>query len=385
MPFVPRGALGLRHANGLRGLVDLVSGQHPPFLFGFPVGATVPVFSFVSTKRDELEPALAYLAANRYHGLTAADVVAVMSGLKIPAPRAVALMFDHARASLWTIAYPLLKQYGLRAIAYAIPGRVDDAPAVRKSLDDDPGDPMVADAGSQPFATWPELREMVSSGWVDVQSNSWSHSLIFRNGHRVDIVRPDREPESVLERARMSLGDPPTFVGPEQLGYPLFAVASRLSDVRQYLPDPEGLGRVEAFVAERGGRAFFNSPSWQRELMPRLRSIRGRHETETERRQAIEHELVAAKDTLESRLGSPVRHLSMPWGVCGRIAAELAPKVGYESVVVDRWIGPYAARPGTDPFRLKRLPAQHVFALPGEGRRAFRTLLPTTRGVTATR
>src|SRR6185295_4649514 len=48
-------------------------------------------------------------------------------GARALAPRAVALCFDDAWASVWTAAGPLLKEHGLTAIVYAIPARVSDA------------------------------------------------------------------------------------------------------------------------------------------------------------------------------------------------------------------------------------------------------------------
>ena len=49
-------------------------------------------------------------------------------------------------------------------------------------------------------------------------------------------------------------------------------------------------------------------------------------------------------------------------------------RLGFETAVANRLPGMYAIRQGDDPFFLKRLPHRHLFALPGKGRRAFRTL-----------
>ena len=43
---------------------------------------------------------------------------------------------------------------------------------------------------------------------------------------------------------------------------------------------------------------------------------------------AIERELVEGREVLEARLGSPVRHLALPWGVSGRSTRGLLERAG---------------------------------------------------------
>lgn len=373
MRYVPNGAPLSERGGRWRGVIDLLSGRYPPFLFGLDVGSALPVFHFHETTPEILEPAFQYLVDNRYYSVGADELAAVVYGRK-PAPRqAVVLAFDDALASLWLVAWPLLKRYGLRAITYAIPGRIVDADEPRPTLEDGPVDAAAADLGPCPLATWPELKEMASSGWVDVQSHTWSHSMVFSGSKVLTVVRPDVPADALFNRPRINTDDPPAFLGPTRYGYPLFARRSRMSDARRYLPDAGSVEAVERFVQERGGDTFFARPGWKRELRAVLGAVTGRFESDDERRAAIEHELVAARDTLEARLGTRVRHLCLPWGVTGRLTTELLPRLGFETAVANRWSGMYIVRKGDAPFHLKRLPHRHIPALPGQGRRAFRT------------
>src|SRR4051794_12035401 len=179
MPRVPTGAPFEERGGRLRGALDLLAGRYPAFLFGRDVGKFLPVFHFHETTADALEPAFAYLRENDYHTVGSDDAAALVRERRHPGIRSVMIAFDDAWASLWLVVGPLLRRYGLRAVTYAIPGRIADAAAVRPTLDEGPVDADAADRAAQPFVTWPELRSLSSSGLVDVQSHTWSHSMIF--------------------------------------------------------------------------------------------------------------------------------------------------------------------------------------------------------------
>src|SRR5206468_6389380 len=117
VPFSERGGKA-------RGCLDLVSGRYPALVFGGSLGTLLPVFHFHEVTREELEPRLRHLADNGYRSVTSEDIAAyVRRDTPLP-PRAVGLCFDDAWKSLSTVAAPLLAQYGLRAITYAIPARI---------------------------------------------------------------------------------------------------------------------------------------------------------------------------------------------------------------------------------------------------------------------
>jgi Polysaccharide deacetylase. len=75
------------------------------------------------------------------------------------------------------VAAPLLQQYGLRAITYAIPARITEN----------------GGHGSSPFVTWGELSAIHASGAIDVQSHTDSHSRIFASPDVEDFVQPGYE------------------------------------------------------------------------------------------------------------------------------------------------------------------------------------------------
>ena len=352
--------------------MDLVAGRYPSFLFGFGLGDLLPVFHFHEATPAVFEPACRYLVENHYQTVTTEELSGLVRDGRTPAPRSVMLAFDDARASLWSVAGPLLKRYGLKAVTYAIPARMRDAERVRPTLDD-PAGVGVPGEPDDPFVTWPELKSLSISGLVDVQSHTWSHSMIFSGEQAIDVVRPLEKADDELARPRVNDSDPPAFAGPDRLGFPIFPRQSRMSSARRFFPDDARMSAVETFVATHGGAAFFRSVSWREELQPHLRAITGRWETDAERERAIEHELVAARDTLEARLGTRVRHVCLPWGVTSPLTQALLERLGFKTAFANRLKGVFAVRAGDDPFFLKRLANRHIFALPGRGRRPFFT------------
>lgn len=353
-----------------RGAIDLVCGRLPRFVFGGPVGPLVPVFHFHDEPRAALEPAFQYLRENGYRTLTADDLAAVARGRRSPGLREVALCFDDAWATVWTDAAPLLREYRLTAIVYAIPGRVGEATGVRLQTPVPAG--QAADAS--PFMTWTELRQLHTEGTIDVQSHTWMHARVFTSGTVSDFVRPGWERLPTLNRPLLHEHPALQFVQPSDLGAPLYEHRSRMSDGRRHRVSVHAHSACVAAVRAGGGEAFFARPDWRATLDAIVQRHRADHTEETadEQRRAIEEELDRSRSELNAHLGTTaVRHVCFPWGVAGTIASEAVRRLGFDSAIANRWSGVFAVRPGDDPYWLKRLPNRYITALPGRGRRTL--------------
>lgn len=372
-PFAERG-------GRLRGLLDLASGCYPGFLFGGTVGPHLPVFHLHEATTEQLEPRLRYLAENGYTTVTSDAVARLVRDRVHPGDRRVVLCFDDAWASLWTTAAPLLRRYGLTAVTFAIPGRIVDAPTTRPTIDAGPltDDP---DASPCPFVTWPELRALHESGTVDVQSHSWSHSMVFSGDAPETFVSPAFAREPLLNRPRTSRTsvrteaiEPLAFLSPDLLGAPLYPRRSRLSDTWRFHEDDAARERCVAHVSANGGPAFFERPTWQQELtrVHEHAAPRIRFESADDRLRIITAELDRARAELDGRLGARhVKHICAPWGIAGTLTREVARTLGFETLFADRLFGRRTVRAGDDPFSLMRLHERFVGCLPGRGRRYF--------------
>jgi hypothetical protein len=374
MRNVPPGAPLTEQGGRLRGVMDLAAGHYPKFLFGLGIGKLLPVFHFHQVTAETLEPAFRYLAENGYRTVVSDDAARLVRDGIHPGPRTVMLAFDDAWASLWLVAVPLLERYDLRAVTYVIAGQVQDAPAPRPTMADGPVDAAAADRAPNPFVTWPELRALSASGRVDVQSHTWSHAMIFTGDQVTGVVDVEYASEPPIIHPRLNRGRSLEFLSPSRLGFPMFARRSRMSDGRRFWPDPDTCTRLEARVRDGGGAAFFNRPDWRKELAPFLEALPGRFETDAERDSEIEQELIFARDEIEDRLGTRVRHMCLPWGITGAATRRALARLGMETAFANRLSGRLAVAAGDEPFFLKRLDNRHIFALPGRGRRVFTTL-----------
>jgi hypothetical protein len=357
VPFNERG-------GRLRGVLDAVSGRFPAFVFGGSVGEDLlPVFHFHDESREDLEPKLRYLAENGYRTVTSDEIVRFVGGSQSAGPRRVALCFDDVWTSVWTVAAPLLKQYGLNAIVYAIPGRIEDAPACRSVTPN-------GHADGPPFATWPELRALHASGLVDVQCHTYSHSRIFCSANVVGYVSPDFASTPLLNRPQIAESPSLRFLTPADLGAPLYAARSRMSDGARVSVDPAVQERCLEHVVRGGGRAFFSKPSWRSELGAITRDAKPQQESQAARQKAIEAELDRGRSVLNERLATKsVNHVCLPWGVSSGDTEATLRRLGFASAFANRLRGVHAVKRGDDRYWLKRLPNKYIFRLPGRGRR----------------
>jgi peptidoglycan/xylan/chitin deacetylase (PgdA/CDA1 family) len=344
VPFAERG-------GPVRGLLDLITGCYPAFLFGGAIGDQLPVFHLHEVTHEWLEPRLQFLAGNGYRTVTCDEIARfVVDGVR-PAPRSIALTFDDAWASAYTVAYPLLKQYGMRAVLFAIPARIAD------------------EGSSSSFVTWAQLRELQSSGVFDVQSHTRTHTMMFAGDEIVGFASPEFEREPLLNRPLEA----------DRLGTPLYVRRSRMSDARRFYADETAVERCRTHVATHGGTAFFDRPAWRDELRQIANPSNalgtggrgGRFESDGDRASTIRAELADARAILSDRLGVAVTHVAMPWGISGDIARRAAEDTGHVLCFAEEPLRRRTVRAGDDRFHLMRLNGKFITCLPGRGRTWF--------------
>lgn len=356
----------------LRGILDLAAGRYPRFLFGGGLGQWLPVFHFHETHPKALEPYFQYLAENGYRTVTSDQIAAfVLRGVH-PGPKSAALCFDDAWSSLWVYAVPLLQKYNLHAIAYVSPDRVPSSPAPRRQWDspNTPDVEIALDRTEGLFSTWSELRAMHASGRLDIQAHSWRHAMVFASDEVADFIQPyhQEHPHAI---PLVDTPDGLRFAAREDLGAPLYATRSRLSDVRRWIA-PDAFAGCIRHVQANGGALFFQRAAWRAELRACVAQARpGRWESEPERDSAIREELARARARLEAELGKQIHHMCFPGAIAGKAAVRLAAETGYQTAFADRLWGARAVRHGDPPHQLMRLKHPLIFCLPGKQRTWF--------------
>lgn len=358
LPFLERKAFW-------RGPLDLSLGSYPRFLFGGDIGKCLPVFHFHDATPGGLEPYFRYLAENGYRTVTSDAIARFVLDNQHPGPRTVALCFDDAWGSLWTVVSPLLTKYDLMAITYVSPGRINNHEKPRARGSTEPN--------SQPgnreslFCSWPELKTIAAEGRIDIQAHGHLHARVAAGNQPVDFLKPGQR----MHPHALPLIDTPDgtrLATAKDLGAPVYITRSRLSEVRRWIAR-EATARCLEHVQGRGGPDFFKEPDWRGQLEKIVQECSdGRWENADEQENAVREDLAKSKSTLESQLGKKVDHMCFPWAIAGRTSLRLAAEVGFKTAFSDRLGGYRAVRAGDHPHQLMRLKHQYIFCLPGNGR-----------------
>lgn len=353
-----------------RGVLDIVTGRYPAFLFGGSLGQWLPVFHFHEATVAGLEPYLLYLVENGYRTVTSEAIAAYVRRGVHPGPKSVALCFDDAWASLWTVAEPLLRKHGLQAITYVSPARISDLDILRPTLESPGGAPANIDSSETPFTSWRELRALHKAGTVDIQAHTLGHTMMFSDSVMGGFVTPGflRHPHLY---PLVDTGAGQRYLTPADLGAPLYTQRSRYSDALRY-DNPAAFAACVQKVRENGGIDFFARPDWEANLRKLAGSFPGKQETPAQRDAAIFDDLLTARQQLNAQLGSDtVRHMCFPWAIASKPGELAAERAGYVTAFGDRLFGRRAVRAGDPPYRLMRLKHQHIYTLPGRGRRTL--------------
>ncbi|MCC5848556.1 MAG: polysaccharide deacetylase family protein [Verrucomicrobia bacterium] len=339
----------------LRKPLDICTGRYPTFLYGAKLGSFLPVFSFEKVTLPYLEPYLVYLMENGYQTLQTPELQDIVLGKrKIDAP-SVVLQFDGAWASVWTVVAPLLRRYNMRAVTFAIPGRIQHGEKPRPTWRQPGHDPAI-DHTQNPFCTWEELRALADEGRVDVQSHSWSHAQIFCSDQFQRLILPETDMPLLEWPVISDPGEPLKRLGPSNVFHPLLPTRTRLSNALKHDVDPSVVRRIH------------DDPNAAPYL---FRQYFLQIETEEDREKAIRFELEQSKGELEDKLGKPVTQIRCPRGICGGIAESLLHECGYETAVADKLGGFRACVPGQNPRRIMRLDHIYIPCLPGRTRKCY--------------
>jgi len=115
----------------------LVSGKMPSFVYGKKRFSDIPVFCFHSARYPLFEEQLKFLTENGYKTLTADELYERLTDKNYKNNgKEIAITFDDGMASVWTVAYPLLKHYKQKIISFILPGLIPETKGTGKTIDD---------------------------------------------------------------------------------------------------------------------------------------------------------------------------------------------------------------------------------------------------------
>ena len=137
----------------------------------------------VTISPESLEQQMRYLAENQYHCVSPEELEAfVLSEQPLP-EKSVMLTFDDGYLDNYVFAYPILKQYGLRATLFGITNWFGDGPArnindVAVQCVDHVDCALKIRAGKKDdvMLRWSEIEKMMKDGVFSIQSHTHTHA-----------------------------------------------------------------------------------------------------------------------------------------------------------------------------------------------------------------
>jgi len=315
----------------------LLRGRAPTFVYGGPV-SELPIFTY-HVVDESFEHDLERLSRGGYETVGAERLAAYARGDWTPSERHVALTFDDGDRSLVDVAAPLLAEHGMRGLAFVVSG-------------------LVPDETDDRLAGWHDLRRWVERGSLEVGAHSEYHHHVPVAPRIIGFVTP-------LTDTHFTANIPiPRMSGARAVRYgePIFLGRPRYTARRAFRPDPEGIERAAAMVAQAGAE-FFHRPGWEGALRALL-ALDGEYEVVEEADDAVRSDAQRAARCVAERCPNPAAsQLCYPWFAhnarADRLTREAGIEVAYGGITVNRRHAP---------FVLRRLPPDFLWRLPGPGR-----------------
>lgn len=305
-------------------------------------------WNHISCSPEAFEGYLIYLKDRKYNTVLLPDVVAHIHGEKELPPNSIALTFDDGYLDNWTIAAPLLREYGFRGTVFVNPSFVDPRDIIREQVPPSETEEVGRELVDG-FMSWPEMREAMDAGVLDVQSHGMTHTWYPSSEEIIDFHRPgDRYPwlawNAFPDRRYLWLTEDQSQLVP--YGAPIY-LHEKSFIARRYFESDELTPILAEFVEKNGGERFFQCANWREVLLEQvaLADAEGCYETEDEYRDRVEWELTASRDEISQRLNKEVNIVCWPGGGQTDVTHEIAQKVGYIGWTVRGTENAFGCRP----------------------------------------
>jgi hypothetical protein len=351
----------------------------------------IPVFTFHMAHPETFEAQCLHLVENGYKTLTADEFLYSLASPGRQTKKNVLLTFDDGLKQVWTVAFPLLKKYNLKATCFLIPGCIPEGnDRIRPNLENywrgEASIEKVLTMGGDdpPLAMWEEIKVMHDSGVIDFQSHTMHHSLVFTSNRIFDFVHPGygsyyyRNIEVPLYTKSGKDVVPREAIA----GMPIYFAKPRMSAASRYFDDEKIRNRCIDIVKNNGGEEFFSEKNWRMILRRAIsdyrksENVEERYETPEERNRAIFEDLIESKKMIEDKLpGKKVMHLCYPWYEAEDFAIRISREAGFATNFFGQLRGRPTNRPGDDPFRIVRVEGPFLERLPGSKRKGVREIL----------
>ena len=194
--------------------------------------------SKLSVSARDFAEQMEYLAANDYNVVALRDLPAILRGELPMPPKAVAISIDDGYRSTFEVAFPILVRHGFPATLF-----------------------LYSDLAGLPAGmTWSQMKEMKTSGLIDIQPHSKSHA-------NLSLRQADEAERAYVERVRQEIEVPSGEIE-RRLGQAVYGFAYPYGDASETVTDLIRRRSISvAFTVSPGGNAFFAYPLLLRRTM----------------------------------------------------------------------------------------------------------------------
>lgn len=266
---------------------------------------------------------LSWLKENGFESIPIEKLVEYLKGEEVWIPeRPIAITLDDGTIENYTIAYPLLKEYGFTGTVFV--------PTADKYIN---------------FSGKDWWKGVDSEGVLKIEGHSHTHAFTFINDQIEDFhVEEEKDRKPIIK----GLDARP--------GAPIFSMGYELVSKR-FLPNQELIDACVDYVNKHGGEIFFKKRHWKRELLKLVSKYprdRGRYEIEEEKRERIKEELEISKRIIEEVIGNEkrVQFFAYPFGAYGSDLIEFLGLTGYTGAFTTN---PGGNVKGDNSYLLKRM------------------------------
>ncbi len=303
------------------------------------------VFSFHDSLPDVFSSYIELLIYKRYRILGAEELLGRLtlgSNYKEGSPEGRAkeavLTFDDGRRNCWTVIFPLLKKYKVRASFFIIPSRVRETNEYFPNLEDYwkgkvSWENLYVSHRKQPYLTWRELETMQASGLVDIFSHSLAHDVVHVSSRVIDFQHPGVYEMPVYFDEWFQTGEAQLD---QFWGTPVYERAWAPLAANGYWPDKKADIIMNEYVRKNGGFLFFKRKDWRKKLFEyfhsQKRSFSQGHFKKLENKEDLKESIVGSKQLIESRLKNTCYFFSLPLYQSTPQVLRLLEEGGYRAV-----------------------------------------------------
>jgi len=311
------------------------------------------IFSFHDCLPDVFTRYIELLFAKRYR-IVGGDELWECGSFAAPKKRKeVVLTFDDGRRNCWTVIFPLLKKYKVKAVLFLIPERIRDNGPILPNLEDYwngkvSWENLYLSHRREPYLTWREVEIMHASGLVDVSSHGLMHEVVFSSARLHDFQHPGVYEMPVYFDEWFQAGRPPLE---DAWGAPIFERSWAPLAQNVYVSPDETQRAMNAYVKTQGGFLFFRKKDWRGRLRRHYEGLRWKAGAgafkKNPTRESLEDSVLASKRLIESRLKAPCLGFSLPLYQDPPVLEDVLHRAGYRLAF---------GGPVTDRSRYKKVP-----------------------------